>query len=99
MEDQQQRKTKTIANLTLAAVLIAGVHITFQSLPDEFADSNRVVELVFLLPLPVVLICALGVLLAMRGWTVHWLVKLAFVFILMLPFLTCAFVRWAMSFL
>lgn len=95
--DTQKRKTATIGKLTVAAVLIAGVYITFQSLPNEFAASNRGVEFVFLLPVPVFFICALGALLTMRGWSVHWLVKFAFVFMLVLPFLASAFVRWAMS--
>jgi hypothetical protein len=98
MDDQQKKKTETIIALTVLALFLTLLHISLRWLPDDVADRNPVVALVFLLAFPGVLICTIGVIRAMRGWSVHWLVKLVVILILVLPFLTCAFTGWAMLF-
>jgi len=97
--DDQQKKRNTITNLTLAAVLIAGVYNWFHLVSDEITRHNLFVTVVLVLPRVAVLACVLGVLLAMRGWREHWLIKLAFLFVLALPFITFLIARWAFSFI
>ena len=98
MDERQKKKTETIIALTALALFLTLLHISLQCLSDDVADRNPVVALMFLLAFPGVLICTIGVIRAMRGWSVCWLMKLVVIFILVLPFLTCAFTRLIMLF-
>ena len=71
----------------------------FHVICDEIIRHNLFVAVVWLLPRVAVLVCVLGVLLAMRGWREHWFIKLAFIFVLALPLITFVIARWAFSFI
>ncbi|MBN2270742.1 MAG: hypothetical protein JXN61_09015 [Sedimentisphaerales bacterium] len=97
--DDQQKKRKAITNLTLSAVFMAGVYFWFDFICDDTNRQNLFVTAVLVLPRLAVLACTLGVLLAMRGWCQHWIIKLAVIFVLALPFITFVIARWAFSFI
>ncbi len=97
MDAQQKKKTETIICLTVLAFFLMGLFVSLRWLPDTIADRNPVVALVFLLAVPGVLICDIGVLRAMRGWSVHWIVKLVLIVGLGSLLFTRPFVHWVMT--